>query len=266
MTSPMIEVLVGAPGSGKTRYARLEKEKIPNKIILDADDWLMQGRSFKDLIDYLKYYKTADYIIVDGLFGEKEVTVFNRELINCEITLFVGDKELCIANDDYRFRVGERTSRAINSIRNYNAPYQSSSYKKVEIKTPLPLVNKAIGYLTSENWDAGGSTYASCWDDENTVYEESCEEEEPGLENFYELIEFVKQYEDMTNKEIIETYGHLVEIENDSEADYYGGCVYYYFYKVDRLELLAEILQVPKYISEEEMKIDYPGAVLKLIL
>ena len=270
------EILLGLPGSGKTRYATSQKKKYKNIIVYDADTFMLEANhTLQDLADEILSIERNTHIIIDGLFPEGTSNTLRDWLSQgpeeCYITYFNAKQEICLANDRYRYENGERDKLATNTIKSMRI-LEMKYDKLIETRTPYILYNTIInddGYLgivKSEDWDAGGSTFASCWDDEDTEHIPTEPDVAINLNEFNEFMEYREKYTGLSEEVFIEKYGHLVTIGEDSEGDYYGGCYYSEFYTFDRVTLLSAILEIEPETLEEHFKEERPGDYIKLVL
>lgn len=267
------EILIGLPASGKTYYAK-NREEEDNVIRFDADSFAFGGGTIETLISVLKEltFDEDTTVIVDGLFFVKEAEKIYSALPNTKYTLFKTPKEICFKNDRYRVQNSERNESCTGTIRRY---YGKQGVIISDIDT---IINKSTPFLLdilfrennkmlSEHWDAGGSIYASCWDDEDTVHEPSAGETNLDKKDFGEFFEYIRTLEVLSDDEAIDKYWDLVEIEEESESDYYGGCEYREFYIVNKTDILSVFLgNVDKYTLTEEFKEKRPGDFLCLTL
>lgn len=236
----MIFVPVGLPGAGKTY---IYGSMFNYCTYINGDKYFKDGKSLDNLIsDVEKLSKTTRYIYMDGLFTSKEVQDKIQKKLDVAFIYFIPNKERCKFNDKNRDREHKSTAR-IDSI-HVNKPYHIYTTLETNCSDLVSYLDDTIYQcLESDTWTIEGSTYGDCWS--NTVSE--VPEEIPlELDEFTPYVDFLKKHIPgfLRNKEMyIEKYSYLIEEKEDSESDYYGGCVYYRFYSVSARDLLADILK-----------------------
>jgi len=163
------------------------------------------------------------------------------------ITEFEIDRDLCLLNDEYRFNLGERKLKSTASIKYFTLYNSNRKVKRVKSSSALFVYSDTFfgqKNIVSETWDAGGSTYGSCWDDENTVHEPSYEEPELPLEEFEDLLVFCKENFGYDKEETLKEFSELCEIVEEEEYYYYGGCEYTKRWEVKTDELICQFLSI----------------------
>jgi len=272
------EILIGLPGSGKTYWSKEQALKT-NVFRFDADEFMFNHNDLEALAETLKSlpYSEDSTVLIDGLFPDKTGLLLTNllPLNRCKFIKFDTPLETCLANDRYRFSTGERTKLSTHSIKNIRFDSHISAEKCITggsgLLVPSILVHldeSGSDILNSEHWDAGGSTYATCWDDENTTYTPTEPDEEPKIarDNFYEFFDFVYKLTGLDDSDIFDRYSHLVEVEDDSESDWYGGCEYFEFHTVSKTAIVNEMLSITGDVLLEDFKENNPGDFLCLTL
>ena len=269
------EILVGLPASGKTFYSTKKEKENENVVRFDADRFAQDGGSIKSLIGTLRglEYENDTLVIIDGLFYSEQATELHNTLHNTSVTIFKTTKDACIKNDTLRVKNGERKLHSRLSIEKYENKQRMNIDRgyitEIEPSTPflLDYIEPEDRLLKSETWDAGDSTYCTCWDDENTEHIPTDPEEPNEIRDFYEFFQYIIQYEDLSIEQSLAKYGDLIEIDSGSEGDYYGGCEYTNFYAVSKHAILERFIgDVDGQTQTEIFREERPGDFLCLAL
>lgn len=266
-------ITMGLPASGKSTWAEEYKEskvtytggwnkqRIYSVFIMDVDKKFKSGnKSLESII--CKYLNEISYkqdeVIIDGLFTTNEdiITILNNLDIQnediVEVHYWKENREQCLINDQYR-----RNENSTISIE--NLPFEKIDIDLIESKAEIK-VNveyhevcikpqwKAFSdkynlylydneYIRSEKWSLGGS-WRNCWGNSGSVSSET-PVEFIVLDNL--LTEICPNVSFLQYKKI---YNECVETDESSEGDYYGGNVYYAYYKCDVEKLYDKLVEM----------------------
>jgi hypothetical protein len=282
-----IDLLVGLPGSGKTHYAANSKVTVisfDEQEKTSLENVLCNHYMFAECFKY--HWPQNVHMVFDGLFTSKKsqekiieewISLCNKydhqQLIttNIKFIYFNGDRETCLHNDSFR----EGSRRAALSIKNlpldkpvlldfqnkYTQHGINFSYEEKEIFKVTYLSNliqthgnrywsEHLGRptLVSERWCTGGCV--CCWD--GSKYESTPETAPTSFKELDQILESICP--NITFLQYKKLFDACVTVEEDSEADYYGGKEYYNLYCCD-LTKLYEMLKESGYINENERKI-----------
>lgn len=273
----------GLPGSGKSKYLKDLMERLAHtgyysrSAYVDCDKLLERKRDktllevITEEIQFLKernyYAKKGYYILIDVLLTTNADLL---NLLNVIKEMFEGveyditiewwseDRDACKWNDEYR-----RDETSINSI--MNLPYEpvDLSLLKQELNIPIKATkhnvvrkskemhfaqNKNLcgnkGILTSDRWSLGGNC-CDCWGGDFRV---SADEPVEFTEFDTMLSELCPDISFLKYKKL---FAECVEICEQPERDYYGGCVTYAYYECN-VERLIELLFEMEIIKEED--------------
>ena len=282
-----IDILVGLPGSGKSYYCTQKKKVDSSIIIFDFDKYKDNYPGLVKILkemycisDVFSYYPTS-YLIFDGLFTtnaaqEKIIsewftaidkydkydsikTIFN-------FVYFNGSRETCLHNDSFRDK--ERSAAVSIKQMPLEKPdveyfktqfkdknckfkytereiYKMTTYDKIVKENTNDTWSKNLNknVMVSETWCTGG-TWCS-WDG----MEYQCEPEQQPL-SFRELDELLEKIcPNITLLQYKRIMNNCVEIQNDSECDYYGGRRWLSLYVCD-LDALYNLLWEMNYITK----------------
>jgi hypothetical protein len=181
-------------------------------------------------------------IVVDGLFLTKEVqdTLSNNVKYNVNFIYFKPDVANCLYNDSLRDRKLSSAITIKNSRVNKPRRCVQMTVKRYDYITLLKDEHKFDDVYNGEEWSNGG-TVGTCYD-ENGPHEIKAGEVEPmsDLTRYYPVVRY---FYDLTDDEIFNKFSHLIEEDEYTEHDYYGGAESRSFYYMNTRLLIEYILR-----------------------
>ena len=259
-----IIVPVGLPGSGKTTFLKTLANKDAKYI--DVDEFFRHNNKNQTyLYDNIKsYINYMNSLILDGLFlSDSDIVSFIKKLrlttltrlnhISLLIYYWKEDKDACIWNDKYRRDISSTHSIKTKELEEIDV-FNISERLNVEcnLNATVTMVEKSIirkpeykmfsdkfklqDKLKSESWATGGTR--NSWD--NYSHDVSVQ---PAC-NFVEFDELLlKINPNMPYLIYSHIYNSCVILDNYSDKDYYGGCVYYNQYVCDIQKLYNKLVE-----------------------
>ena len=284
----VFNIMMGLPGSGKTYFCTQSNNHFDYNtqyIYVDLDKYKDDDKDITDILwdefDY-KYLTTQRYynnkkrdVYIDGLILNKDIL---QKIIctcltythNCDCTIsFVihmwdDNRKVCINNDRYRVKSGQRETSSeftiehinfekvlvedvremISKITEKDCSVKIEKHKVYELCSYNTIIEpfengwKDKGFLVSDTW-SGGGTCGSCWDDNlSTISADPI----PEFEAFNEML--LKICPSISFLQYKKLYNSSVIVDETKEYDYYGGCETIFKYKCDLKKLYSELLDM----------------------
>jgi len=262
----MLIVPVGLPGSGKTVLSR------KFNTVINADELFKDNYTLDDLINYIKEYNyTVTDVYLDGLFITRNLVKKLIETFDYYIRLvyFKPNIENCIYNDLSR----NREKDSVNIIYGSDLSFMKESYFRNKIRETMEVYkadyveyikeeNNFQNYIETQEYVLEGSTYGTCWDEDGPS--ETTPDDPYHFTDFTELEKIFKKMNIPYTEENYNKIESVIEEEDRSEGDYYGGYAYKEVYRVEVTLLIKAILKEFFGIDKTDMayiKKEYPELI-----
>lgn len=253
---PIIHILVGLPGSGKTYFAKqMEVQTKQNTKIVNCDE-IIYG--YRNLLDEIRYhiqccsnYTIKKSVVIDGLFlTNKDIICLLKKIStfknNYDFVLHMWneDRETCIKNDAGRRKLDNKMT--IKNIQfekvNLSLIQSETNISNITIQEHIVIL-KPDWKLFIDNSNLSNSIkddklYSSEW-----CLGGGCEEfgflsAEPQPLDFEEFDELIEQIcPDISYLKYKKIYRNCVTIETRETSEYYVGRVSYGYYVCDMEKL-----------------------------